>query len=102
MNHANLTAHLYSDSQLPIACNVMQYSDLKQESAAKDYLTGQGIWETCKDYLWVDRKNRSHWLGFVLARPQEARYTSISKAAGPLPQGMLSLGGSFFSCGGRP
>ena len=54
----------------------------------------------CKDCLQVDLKNPDGWPGFVLAEPQDARYTSISKAAGPLPQGTLSLGGSFFSCGG--
>jgi hypothetical protein len=58
--------------------------------------------ETAYRDRWpVAVENPAGWPGFVLASPQDARYTSNSKAAGPLPQGTLSLGGSFFSCGGR-
>jgi len=47
-----------------------------------------------------DRENRSAGPAFLLAGARKIRYSSISKPAGPLPQGTLSLGGSFFSCGG--
>jgi hypothetical protein len=37
---------------------------------------------------------------FFLAPPGRQRYRTLSTPAGPLPQGMLSLGGFFFSPGG--
>lgn len=64
-----------------------------------DY-TGHAGRPTCKACLQVGLRNPGGWPSFVLAEPRSARYTFTSKAAGPLPQGMLSLGGSFFSCGG--
>jgi len=57
---------------------------------------------TCRDYFQAATKNSDGRPSFVLAESHDARYTSISKPAGPLPQGTLSLGGSFFLCGGRP
>ena len=52
------------------------------------------------DGLPVELEDPAGWPSFVLVPFQNARYTSTSKAAGPLSQDMLSLGGSFFSCGG--
>jgi hypothetical protein len=37
-----------------------------------------------------------------LATPADSRHTLASKPVGPLPQGMLSLGGFLFWGGGRP
>lgn len=62
---------------------------------------GGSISSICRGRLIIRSKKQSVRPNFVLADPNNARYTSTSKAAGPLPQGKLSLGGSFISCGGN-
>jgi len=87
MTYANVPTPFPFDGHILIGRNPLKACSLERKA-------------TCKDELQVDGQNRGGWLGFVVANRQDTRYTSNSKAAGPLPQGTLSLGGSFFSCGG--